>query len=276
MAIVKRSVGAKTFTCFQRLPTELRLLIWKHARPDPRIVRLDWSKQDPRQVDWLFGSYLECYNYSREPIPAMLHACAESRQVALEWYQLALPPIASQPRTYFDFNADYLYPGCGSCRVSAGFCTDCSTMLSYLHQHRIKRVLLPWSENHRTPFHHVFLRFRRVKELLIFDPNTVPLQQGVQIAHLKESKKFFNWQGGKDLQAAFLAEKDNLNARSDQTNWTALSEHWNALNGVVFHIEKMARVELAVTPETSRVYGFMKEAFQHETIDFFLPPASNC
>ncbi len=42
----------KTFTSFGLLPTEIRLKIWNHTRPDPRIVRLAWSKKAPEAPSW--------------------------------------------------------------------------------------------------------------------------------------------------------------------------------------------------------------------------------
>jgi hypothetical protein len=100
------------FPCFGHLPLEIRLLIWKYARPDPRVVRLAWSKLPPKAPAWSSCPELWRTNYSEAPIPAMLHACSESRQVALKWYRLALEHCSTEPHVYFDFSADFLHVGC--------------------------------------------------------------------------------------------------------------------------------------------------------------------
>ena len=101
--------------CFGHLPRELRLLIWKYARPDPRVIRLAWSKRSPKAPKRCSYPKYWRANYSEAPIPAMLHACSESRQVALGWYRLAFRRGQAKPRVYFDFSADILHVGCRYC-----------------------------------------------------------------------------------------------------------------------------------------------------------------
>jgi hypothetical protein len=263
-----KNVDLKEFTYFGRLPIELQLKVWKHARPDPRLVRLVWSKEEPKWVEGYLGSNLHRYNYSPTPIPGILHACAESRQVALGWYRLGLAPYWTEPRTYFDFSADYLYIACESCETQC--CEDCNEILSYRDSHQVQRLLFPWPYFYQTPFLRIFLRHRRVKEVLIFNPDTLSLKAETQLVHLKETTKPFNWQNGKDLHAMFLEEKDEINSSRELEMQRDLffCEVLDKVSKHVFYIEKITRVELAITSETSKVYGFMEKEFKNETMSF--------
>ncbi|KAF7959730.1 hypothetical protein EAE96_001340 [Botrytis aclada] len=138
----------KTFTPFRKLPIELRLMIWKWAKPAGRIIELnllerstikeEWnlarSPQTPDQSDHAQNGdeYQVRYNKlwgfkSNAPIPALLLACRESHKVASEWYprvfecaadnpqRLQFPPAiqgpgsVSLPQTYFNFEEDTLF-----------------------------------------------------------------------------------------------------------------------------------------------------------------------
>jgi hypothetical protein len=221
-------------------------------------------------VDGFFGQkYLPRYNYSPTPIPGILQACAESRQVALDWYQLTLAPAHKEPRTYFDLSADYLYIACENCKAQC--CNDCSGIISYECQHEVQKVLFPWPGQYIDPFHSLFMSYRRIKEVLMFDPDTLSVKPEMQLVHLKETTKPFNWQNGKDLHAMFLEMKGRLNSRREQwpqDEWCF--RHFRLVNEHIFHIEKITRVELAVTPETSKMYGFMEEKFKDGNMDFGL------
>lgn len=64
-----------TFTLFPKLPTELRLMIWRAARPGPRTIELKWRNDIGR---WT----------SIAKPPVILQVNAESREEALKHYQL--------------------------------------------------------------------------------------------------------------------------------------------------------------------------------------------
>jgi hypothetical protein len=88
------------FVLFPKLPLELQRLVWKHARPEPHFIKLLWSPKSVRI-------------YSPARIPSLLHACSESRQVALKWYQLSIPSLVpafgDNAATYFDASVDGIY-----------------------------------------------------------------------------------------------------------------------------------------------------------------------
>jgi hypothetical protein len=188
----------------------------------------------------------------------MLHACSESRRVALKWYRLALQPLLAKPRTYFDFSSDYLFPGCEEFKDD--ICRQCQNMVNPRDKHAVERILYLGPADD-IPFFDIYLHFRTVKEILIFDSATDPLQPDVQLSHLKETEKPFTWQVGKELYATFLEEMDKLNARyikyidqfdSDLEYTGSLQltdDRIKTQAQIVFHPDKITRVELALPPE---------------------------
>ncbi|KAI1307200.1 hypothetical protein F5Y03DRAFT_383941 [Xylaria venustula] len=69
---------APTFHPFPRLPAELRFQIWT-LTANQRIVHLGWSPK----ICWVFNIKPKNFGYSSHtPVPAVLHVCRESRQIA--------------------------------------------------------------------------------------------------------------------------------------------------------------------------------------------------
>lgn len=103
-----------TFTCFGRLPPELRLKVWEMAL-QPRVVIaacLDEARAPAKRAQ--LARRPRC-----PPAPALLHVSREARQLALRRYEPALawrvppavaarPPRASGARVWFDFARDTL------------------------------------------------------------------------------------------------------------------------------------------------------------------------
>lgn len=88
----------KTFTCFPRLPAELRRKIWFHALPEPRFVRIgvDWALKDWRPPETLINiSVWDCATTihngksggPRVNILQLFLTCHESQEVFLENYK---------------------------------------------------------------------------------------------------------------------------------------------------------------------------------------------
>jgi hypothetical protein len=86
------------FPSFSKLPLELRLKIWKMTTEERRVVLIRTSEQS-----WKFTS--------SSPIPAALHVCSESREVALKTYKLSFGSRTDgfTARVFFNFNQDTLY-----------------------------------------------------------------------------------------------------------------------------------------------------------------------
>jgi 2EXR family len=77
-------------------------MIWKFAHPEARVIKLSTSKK--QNHDCPYHSLV-----SRVPVPGILQACTESRQVALLWYRLLFKPVCGYGGTYFDTERDYMY-----------------------------------------------------------------------------------------------------------------------------------------------------------------------
>lgn len=98
----------KEFTIFERLPAELRLMIWELAIQDnrSRVLEVEWSEKHRRA-------------YVRTPVPSLLHVNQESREEALKsvelWEQNQYVGAESQLsipnplRAYIDYSSDVLY-----------------------------------------------------------------------------------------------------------------------------------------------------------------------
>ncbi len=90
-----------TFTIFQKLPAELRRMIWRHFLPGSRIVEIIWDE----------GTGV-CR--SPCPLPIALSVNKQSREVALECYKLCLGTLDAPAKVYFDMKVDQLYLGIGN------------------------------------------------------------------------------------------------------------------------------------------------------------------
>lgn len=96
------------FPLFSKLPTELRVMIWREVLPGPRLVEANFQFEDNV---YRFGS-APMYCMSRTSPPALLSVCYESREEALKKYSLCFAMEAEQPRIYFDMNVDNLFITC--------------------------------------------------------------------------------------------------------------------------------------------------------------------
>lgn len=92
---------ARSFTCFPRLPPELRRLIWKHASFHSRNVDITASYHPTKLSDtWDLVSPEEIFYYlSVCPPPSILSVSRESRSEALKYYTLdfGVKPTSSPP-----------------------------------------------------------------------------------------------------------------------------------------------------------------------------------
>lgn len=88
-------------------------MIWVYARPEGRYILLKSSKRCGKSAPI----------YSPAKVPAFLHACHESRMIALKWYQLSFATnFNKKMQTYFDHSRDGIYAQCYNIQ-------DCGAML---------------------------------------------------------------------------------------------------------------------------------------------------
>jgi hypothetical protein len=111
-----KKVRCTTFASFNRLPLELRVMIWKYACFHQRNVDITasflpdqlWENWDESYFDDVF------YYLSLCPPPAVLHVNQESRSEGLKWYSLEFstqptlsdPKYASPDHIYINWQVD--------------------------------------------------------------------------------------------------------------------------------------------------------------------------
>lgn len=83
----------KEFTCFPRLPVEIRLIIWRKLCQVPRVVRIEFNNASGR-----------CRARHRQP-PTGLRVCRESREEARRSYRLAF----GTAQVFIDFDVDVIF-----------------------------------------------------------------------------------------------------------------------------------------------------------------------
>jgi hypothetical protein len=91
------------FTSFQKLPAEIRLIIWEFSLPDPRVYEVldapNAKQRTPAKQGLMFA------NVHPEPPPALAAVCGESRHFVLTHYK----PLMLGPTTkYVDLSRDIL------------------------------------------------------------------------------------------------------------------------------------------------------------------------
>ncbi|CZS99615.1 uncharacterized protein RAG0_07943 [Rhynchosporium agropyri] len=85
-----------TFYLFPTLPSELRIKIWRHTFPSPRIIPIRFNRFSQQYV-------------SDNAPPSSLHVCSQSRSIFLETYtNLILSPRYTST-VFIDFTQDTIF-----------------------------------------------------------------------------------------------------------------------------------------------------------------------
>lgn len=103
----KKTVNSRKGFEFDKLPTELRKMIWKELATEPRVVEIYIT-------DAPYGGEPNLTFKSKNIVPVCLRVNHESRQVALKHYQLSFAcPMdfinKRLPTIYFNFSHDVAY-----------------------------------------------------------------------------------------------------------------------------------------------------------------------
>ncbi|EPE29431.1 hypothetical protein GLAREA_00591 [Glarea lozoyensis ATCC 20868] len=85
-----------TFHPFMRLPSELRIKIWRYNFPGPRVVAVRYARGQNRYVS------------DRAP-PVLLHVSSESRSVFLSTYEALILSPSHDSSVFIDFERDTLF-----------------------------------------------------------------------------------------------------------------------------------------------------------------------
>lgn len=100
----RNSVPLEESHFFPKLPTELRLKIYRLAMKQRRLIELEWGPDLSIPTGFGNGSHHWCRvcPRSRKP-PALMHVCSESREESQKVYQLRCS-TATFPSTTQDFH----------------------------------------------------------------------------------------------------------------------------------------------------------------------------
>ncbi|KAH6723020.1 hypothetical protein BKA61DRAFT_4528 [Leptodontidium sp. MPI-SDFR-AT-0119] len=100
----------RTFTCFPKLPVEIRFKIWKLLAPEPRNIDVGVPKHDNRFFGgaWASNSHRSHYHTAElRRVPQILHVNHEARSLTLESYTLefGIPVSGLSQQVYLSFPA---------------------------------------------------------------------------------------------------------------------------------------------------------------------------
>jgi hypothetical protein len=103
-----------TFALFTSLPSELRIKIWQHALPGPRVVAVRYGRVHDRYI-------------SDAPPPALLHVCTESRHVFLSTYENLILSATHESSVFVDFKRDTVFFDNLNCSPCGDLALDLAT-----------------------------------------------------------------------------------------------------------------------------------------------------
>ncbi len=138
------SAAEATFELFPKIPAELRIKIWKLV-PAPRLAVVHFHTDRRKRTHKFAAS-----------IPAILHACQQSRHEALNIYHRAFDSKWALNGVYFNFKSDTLGFSCASLKTREFFLRK----LKPQDLSRIERIALEFAEFGSVP------RFVGLKELI--------------------------------------------------------------------------------------------------------------
>lgn len=103
----KRLNEIEPFLWFNKLPKEIRLMVWEMSLPDQRII---WIDKFPKPLTTDYDSSrkdrtLHSPKFKSDPNPSALAVCRESRYIGLQRYRLAF----GTPNIYADFRSDIFF-----------------------------------------------------------------------------------------------------------------------------------------------------------------------
>ncbi|KAL2067461.1 hypothetical protein VTL71DRAFT_1886 [Oculimacula yallundae] len=177
-----------SFQFFGKLPAELRAVIWALATHEPRVVEVHRCQG---------GSDV----YADSAPPSLLHACAESRKVAIEKY---FENYMSIREGSFVHELDYIYLGCSrrSDCISKGLCpSNCKRSLGAMLARDATGRAVYEVTSQVSPFPSISILFnsRGIEELLLVDSKHSKPDGESTISNFKEIITPFHWQGARSL-----------------------------------------------------------------------------
>jgi hypothetical protein len=204
---------------FAKLPTELKIMIFELARPDPRVIKSLFSKKDGKSL------------YSAAKVPTLLHVCSLSRAIAKKWYSLGLPTIFTKGKTYFDLEGDYLYlcdPGGCSCPDKK--CSGDTIDLEFTD--RVQKIAMELPTARAQPYWwYIEFMHKNVKEIMLVNSERGLIGDVAGIENFEEvdEEKDGNVLGKSKYLDARDVEREKQKSKGDVSilNWT-IGHAWRA------------------------------------------------
>jgi hypothetical protein len=257
------------FTKFALLPTEIRLMIWNFARPEERVIKLSASKKQAHGCPYP-------PLVSRIPVPAILHACSESRHVALQWYRILFRPVCGYGGTCFDTERDFIYYGPEERKLLVGAASP-SLMFGWANKTR------DWAEDrkcvrnivvHYTDFQERFIVTTLLnlakwcndyaKEVLYLGPCSPAVEEGTLLSDMSQDPDSFDgvWYRHRGSLDGFLQQSLKYMKQHLPLSW----QHFKPKNLVC--------VSLFATDNQNQNFGFYR-GLEYERYDFRFQPESS-
>lgn len=192
---------------FHGLEYRLRYYIWTLALQKTRIIEL--AKSETYSV------------HSCATVPALLHACRESRAIAMEHYNLSFAASSTSPKVYFDVKYDWIYTRCNGC-LGIG----CTHKLTLTDDHAKLKSLIFEGPMTYNPFPKI-LRFYPAIERLILISGKSNAQRGeIEKKEVSFTTKVFEWDRTGDVMGLARKAWEELDLTGEKP--LPLTQVWRA------------------------------------------------
>lgn len=170
-------------------------MIWKLARPEARVIRpfKPFVSKDHNEE--------EVPRYSSAPVPSMLHACQQSRSVALKWYTFGLKRHGGRGGIYFDYDRDFVYTRQFDLGVT--FMDD---------RKLLKNIAMQLNDSDENGFEFVYTEdsFRAMESLMLVDPADKMIGNWAVLSEIEIVEAGFEWQKGTSLMVVHDAQTERF------------------------------------------------------------------
>jgi hypothetical protein len=207
----------KSFVFFPKLPPEIRRMIWTSARPAPRVLKIFEKMEGAEEVV-----------YSTAKVPALLHACQDSRRIAKQWYELSFPRTSYKPqssRIYFDFSLDFVYvpEESGEDKGNSTHSNISPYFIPHMIQSKVLNVIQEVEESCERFYPLASCFSSATKALLVLEGEGM-LQGSAELSEFTLTADPFTWQGTRTLQETYIdaSEKCCLSYLAGRWNLTSI------------------------------------------------------
>lgn len=132
--------------------------------------------------------------HSRAVVPALLHTCRESREIAKRYYSLSFATQDTSPKVYFDFHHDWLYTQCGGCLGM-----DCNHKFTLTEDHKKVKHLIYHGPMSHNPFPKILRFYPKIENLILIGGRGNAQRSDINKADISIVHEKFSWALEDDL-----------------------------------------------------------------------------